>query len=121
MKLLALGLIIGVALPLSAWGQVSVEVKLPQPGVEYLGSKQVDEQCFVSFVKPGPFPCTYPVRTYPPRTYPASTYPPSPSVPAMCEAKKVYQADVDQAIQHVPPGDDVKKKAIEQRYQQRQL
>lgn len=112
-KLLALGLIIGVALPLSAWGQVAAEVKLPQPGVEYIGSQASNQWCSVSFAKPGPFPCTYPVITYPPL----------PSVPGMCEAKKVYQSEVDQARQRIQPGSgiDIKKKAIEQRYQQGQL
>jgi hypothetical protein len=111
-KLLALGLIIGVALPLSAWGQVALEVKLPQPGVEYIGSQANNYWCSVSFAQPGPFPCAYPVITYPP----------SPSVPGMCEAKKVYQADVDQARQREKPERgseiDITNRAIEERYQQ---
>jgi hypothetical protein len=111
-KLFALGLIIGVLLPLSAWGQVALEVQLPQPGEEFIGSWANNEWCSVSFANRGPFPCAYPVITYPP----------SPSVECMCEAQKLHQAEVDQARQREKPERgseiDITNRAIEERYQQ---
>jgi hypothetical protein len=107
-KLLAAGLIIGVALVLAAWGQVAGEVKLPQPGVEYMGSKQGDKKCPGSSARRGPFPCTYPV----------SVYPPSLSVPGMPKVE-VYQSEVDLMFQRIYPGKDIEKKAIiKQSYQE---
>ncbi len=133
-KLCALGLIIGVLLPLSAWGQVAAEVQLPQPGAEFIGSWANNEWCSVSFASRGPFPCAYPVIVYPP----------SPSVECMCEAQKLHQADMDQARQQLgqpekgselyQAGVDqarqlgqpekgseigIKKKAIEERYREK--
>lgn len=106
-RLLTLGLTICLALPAAAWGQLAGEVMINQPGVEFMGSKQVAKQCPASPAKPGPFECSYP----------PSPYPPTPSVPPLEEAKKVYQAEKDQNIQQVHPEKDIKKKAIEQRYQ----
>jgi hypothetical protein len=104
-KLLTLGLILCLGLPAAAWGQAAGELLILKPGVEYMGSKQVEKQCPASSAKPGPFTCAYP----------PSPYPPSPSVPPMTEAQKLYQAEKDQAIQ-VRPDNDIKKKAIEERY-----
>jgi hypothetical protein len=39
----------------------------------------------------------------------------------MTEAQKLYQANLDQAIQQVSPDNDIKKKAIEQRYQEKNV
>jgi hypothetical protein len=110
-KLVTLGLIICLALPAAAWGQAAGELLILKPGVEYMGSKQADKQCPTSSAPPGPFACPYP----------PSPYPPTPSVPPMTEAQKLYQANLDQAIQQARPDNDIKKKAIEQRYQEKNV
>jgi hypothetical protein len=105
-KVLTLGLVLYLALPAAAWGQAAGEFMSYQAGVQYMGAKQVEKQC--PNAPPGPFACPYP----------PSPYPPSRAVPPMEEAKKVYQGEVDQAIQQAHPENDTKKKAIQRKYQE---
>jgi hypothetical protein len=111
-KLLTLGVIICLGLPAAAWGQAAGEGELYKAGVEYMGAKKVEKQCPVSSAKPGPFACPYP----------PSPYPPTRSVPPMAEMQQAYQANLDIYIQQFKSTDEeVKKKAIEKRYQEKDL
>jgi hypothetical protein len=112
-KLLTLGVIICLGLPGAAWGQAVGEAEINKAGVEYMGAKKVEKQCPASSAKPGPFACPYP----------PSPYPPTPSVPPMAEMQQGYQSNLDQYIQQLKPTeeDETKKKAIEKRYQEKDL
>ena len=112
-KLLTLGVIICLGLPAAAWGQGAGEREILQAGVEYAGAKKVEKQCPASPAKPGPFACPYP----------PSRYPPVPAVPPMAEMQQAYQANLDVYVQQLKPTeeDEIRKKAIEKRYQERDL